>query len=150
WFSQANYIFSRLGIRSNLGDCVFIEDILFKIELKRDYMIGKRKIPPEAYLFICPTHNFRVGPMAFKMPECPAYWSFDPSGIERLTAEQAFELGFPTLCFATQVHWRSYDDSVYAGLREFHQAKGFDPDSQDVARHLGHTLYQLSSAAEGP
>ncbi|KAJ7755486.1 hypothetical protein B0H16DRAFT_715739 [Mycena metata] len=39
---------------------------------------------------------------------------------------------------------RSWDASVYAGLRKFHRAKGFDPDSQDVARHLGYPLYQVS------
>ncbi|KAJ7906966.1 hypothetical protein B0H13DRAFT_2332925 [Mycena leptocephala] len=32
---------------------------------------------------------------------------------------------------------------VYAGLRQFHRAKGFDPDSQDVA---GYPIYQLHRA----
>ncbi|KAJ6486628.1 hypothetical protein C8R45DRAFT_930264 [Mycena sanguinolenta] len=30
------------------------------------------------------------------------------------------------------------------GLHRFHQAKGFDLDSQDVAQHLGYPLYKLS------
>ncbi|KAJ7670177.1 hypothetical protein DFH06DRAFT_1373052, partial [Mycena polygramma] len=75
-------------------------------------------------------------------PDCPAYCSLDPSGVERLTTEQAIELEFPTLQFRTQILGKYWDDSVYAGLRKFHQAKGFDPDSQDVARHLGYPLYQ--------
>ncbi|KAJ7111773.1 hypothetical protein C8R44DRAFT_882828 [Mycena epipterygia] len=43
-----------------------------------------------------------------------------------------------------------WDASVYAGLRQFHRAKGFDPESQDVARLLGHPLFQISSKFEPP
>ncbi|KAJ7775423.1 hypothetical protein B0H16DRAFT_44509 [Mycena metata] len=45
---------------------------------------------------------------------------------------------------------RSWDASDYAGLRQFHRAKGFDPDSQEVALHLGHRLFQLSKDANSP
>ncbi|KAJ7804744.1 hypothetical protein B0H14DRAFT_3869068 [Mycena olivaceomarginata] len=38
--------------------------------------------------------------------------------------------------------------NVYAALRQFHQAKGFDPDSQDVAWRLGYPLFQLPSAVD--
>jgi hypothetical protein len=48
-----------------------------------------------------------------------------------------------------EVWGKSWDASVYTGLRQFHQAKGFDPDSQDVARHLGQPLYQLLSETDG-
>ncbi|KAJ7669891.1 hypothetical protein DFH06DRAFT_1125301 [Mycena polygramma] len=54
------------------------------------------------------------------------------------------ELGFPPLQFNTEFRGRSWDSSVYAGLAKFHLAKGFDPYSQDVARHLGHPLFQPS------
>ncbi|KAJ7448414.1 hypothetical protein FB451DRAFT_1289209 [Mycena latifolia] len=43
-----------------------------------------------------------------------------------------------------RVEGYSWDGSVYTGLRQFHQGKGFDADSQDVARQLGYPLYQLS------
>ncbi|KAJ7446090.1 hypothetical protein FB451DRAFT_791228 [Mycena latifolia] len=43
-----------------------------------------------------------------------------------------------------------WDTRVYAGLRQFHKAKGFEPCSQDLARHLGHPLFQLSSGVEAP
>ncbi|KAJ7107486.1 hypothetical protein C8R44DRAFT_597450, partial [Mycena epipterygia] len=66
-----------------------------------------------------------------------AYWSLDPSGAQSLTPEEADRLGFPSIKASTEVRTRSWDASVYAGLRKFHEAKGFDPDSQDVARHLG-------------
>ncbi|KAJ7223406.1 hypothetical protein GGX14DRAFT_427443 [Mycena pura] len=73
-----------------------------------------------------------------------AYWSLDPAGIERLSAEDAKDLGFPAIKLKMRAYGQSWNDSVYDGLREFHQAKGFDPDSQDVARHLGHSLYEVS------
>ncbi|KAJ7927327.1 hypothetical protein B0H13DRAFT_1598805 [Mycena leptocephala] len=82
------------------------------------------------------------------MPDCPAYWSLDPSGAERLSPEEAAELGFPSIRSLTSIYIDSWDADVYAALRQFHRAKGFDPDSQDVARHLGYPLYQLPSAVD--
>ncbi|KAJ7679410.1 hypothetical protein DFH06DRAFT_975168, partial [Mycena polygramma] len=99
---------------------------------------------PLGYLFLCPTEHFRTGASSFRWPECPAYWSLDPSGMERLNTEEATRLGFPSIEFTTQLRFVYWEASVYAGLRQFHQAKGFDPDSQDVARHLGEPLYQLT------
>ncbi|KAJ7917064.1 hypothetical protein B0H13DRAFT_1524924, partial [Mycena leptocephala] len=71
------------------------------------------------------------------------YWSLDPLGAERLSPGEATELGFPSIELDTAIFADSWDASVYAALRQFHRAKGFDPDSQDVARHLGYPLYQL-------
>ncbi|KAJ7669876.1 hypothetical protein DFH06DRAFT_962917, partial [Mycena polygramma] len=70
-------------------------------------------------------------------PDCPAYWCLEPSGAHPLSKEEATEHGFPTLQFSAKFGGYSWDSSVYAGLAKFHQAKGFDPYSQDVARHLG-------------
>ncbi|KAJ7238621.1 hypothetical protein C8J57DRAFT_1246324 [Mycena rebaudengoi] len=38
----------------------------------------------------------------------------------------------------------SWDELVYAGIREFHQAKAFDPYSQGLARELGYPLFEAS------
>ncbi|KAJ7223421.1 hypothetical protein GGX14DRAFT_328709, partial [Mycena pura] len=70
-----------------------------------------------------------------------AYWSLDPAGLKRLSSQDAKGLGFPAIELKMRAHGHSWNGSVYDGLREFHQAKGFDPDSQDVARHLGYPLY---------
>lgn len=121
-----------------------------------DYVSCEIRIPPPShgiasgFLFLCPTEHFRIGPSSFCWPDCPAYWSLDPSGVERLTAEEATDLGFPSLEFYTTVSVRSWDASVYAGIREFHQAKGFDPESQDVARYMGYPLYQLFDERDPP
>ncbi|KAJ6462961.1 hypothetical protein C8R45DRAFT_940621 [Mycena sanguinolenta] len=96
------------------------------------------------FLFLSPQEDFQVGPSSFRWPDCPAYWSLDASGAERLTLEDAANLGFPSFVLSTKIQIFSSDARVYAGLRQFHEAKSFHLDSQDVARHLGHPLYQLS------
>jgi hypothetical protein len=105
---------------------------------------------PEGYLFLCPILDLQPSPGSFQWPECPAYWSLDPSGLERLSTEEASDLGFPSIEFTMWVHGCGCDESVYAGLRTFHKGKAFDPDTQDVARGLGYPLYQLSSELESP
>ncbi|KAJ7134150.1 hypothetical protein C8R46DRAFT_874175, partial [Mycena filopes] len=76
-------------------------------------------------------------------PDSPVYWSLDPLGIERLSADEAACLGFPSPIMTTEIFGQSWNASVYAGLRQFHAAKGFNPDRQDVALHLGHPLYEV-------
>ncbi|KAJ6566398.1 hypothetical protein B0H19DRAFT_1066706 [Mycena capillaripes] len=93
------------------------------------------------FLFLCPEKDFQNGPSAFCWPRFPAYWSLDPSGVQRLSAEEATDFGFPFLELTARIGGRSYNKSVYAGVREFQRAKGFDPESQDVARDLGYSLF---------
>ncbi|KAJ7654808.1 hypothetical protein B0H14DRAFT_2283941, partial [Mycena olivaceomarginata] len=71
------------------------------------------------------------------------YWALHPSGVERLSWEDAASLGFPRIGILEYAGGRSWDARVYEGLCQFHQAKGFDPDSQEVALHLGQPLYEL-------
>ncbi|KAJ7877100.1 hypothetical protein B0H14DRAFT_2280794, partial [Mycena olivaceomarginata] len=98
---------------------------------------------PDAYLFVCPTKHLQTGPTSFQWPECPAYWSLDPSGTERLSVNEATRFGLPSVYRVAICEGNSWDGSFYAGLRKFHEAKGFDPESQDVARHLDQPLWQV-------
>ncbi|KAJ7669885.1 hypothetical protein DFH06DRAFT_1372259 [Mycena polygramma] len=139
WLSQSNHIFKRCQIRSNFEDYVLVNTIDFRVEIS-----AAAEEIPMGFLFLCPAGVFRAGPSSWRWATCPAYWSLEPSGAHPLSREEAMELGFPTLHFRAEVWGRSWDSSVYAGLAKFHQAKGFDPYSQDVARHLGYTLYQPS------
>jgi hypothetical protein len=106
--------------------------------------------PPTGYLFLFPSKDLRTASSSFKWPECPAYWSLDPLGVERLSTAEATSLRFPSIQLTIDVGGYSWDASVYAGLRQFHQAKGFDADSQDVARHIGDPLYQLAGEVDAP
>ncbi|KAJ7153835.1 hypothetical protein C8R46DRAFT_1228126 [Mycena filopes] len=139
WLLQANYVFSSLHIESNLEDYVLLLEVEFKVTVS--HPSGNC---PQGYLFLCPKQDFQVPSTMFRWPACPAYWSLDASGDERLSTEEATQLGFPLLELATQLEGVSWDTSVYAGLRQFHRAKGFDPERQDVARHLGDRLFCLS------
>jgi hypothetical protein len=108
-------------------------------------ILASTERPPTGFLFLCPPEDFETSSSSFRWPVCPAYWSLDPSGAGRLTLEEATWLGFPALDCTTEIYGYYWDTNVYEGLRKFHRAKGFDPDTQDVARHLGHPLYQLLS-----
>ncbi|KAF7377028.1 hypothetical protein MSAN_00120900 [Mycena sanguinolenta] len=140
WLSQANNIFRRLNIMANFEDYVVVNRIDFDLNFSQT--TGD---PLEGFLFLCPKEDFRTNPSGFGWPACPAYWSLDPSGVDRLSPEEAMRLGFPSLHLITQAYGDYWDASVYQGLRQFHQSKGFDPYSQDVARHLGYPFFRLSS-----
>ncbi|KAJ6512529.1 hypothetical protein C8R45DRAFT_890260 [Mycena sanguinolenta] len=139
WLSQAHHIFTSLQVVSNFHDYVLSHRIDFTLTLStiKPNMSG-------GFLFLCPPEEFQTGRCSFKWPNCPAYWSLNCSGAERLTSEDAISLGFPSFQLSTELEGYSWNASVYAGLRQFHQAKGFDPDSQALARHLGYPLYQFS------
>ncbi|KAJ7776704.1 hypothetical protein B0H14DRAFT_3587707 [Mycena olivaceomarginata] len=108
WISQANYIFARLQITSNYEDYV------------------PSQSTPKGYLFVCPTEDFLTGtiPISFRWPACPAYWSLDPAGAERLSVEHAIQLGFPLVELSTDVWGLSWDPRVYAGLSVFQAGQG--------------------------
>jgi hypothetical protein len=104
---------------------------------------------PHGYLFLCPSQDLQgISPSKFRIPACPAYSSLDPSGAQPLGSEEAGRLGFPSFTVHMSVLTTSWDDLVYAGIREYHQAKGFDPYSQDVARDLGYPLYEICGKSD--
>ncbi|KAJ7160335.1 hypothetical protein C8R46DRAFT_905875 [Mycena filopes] len=161
WLSQANHIFSSLGITFDLGDygtcmiiyslcpvtcsiaIVLVDGVQFKITLSHPWPLCT-----PGYLFLCPPAEFQIGAASYRWPESPAYWTLDPTGAHRLSTEEATILGFPEFELDTSISGLSWDTSVYAGLRKFHAAKGFNPDSQDVALHLGEPLYVLTHGAQ--
>ncbi|KAJ6462910.1 hypothetical protein C8R45DRAFT_524476 [Mycena sanguinolenta] len=145
WLSQANHIFHRLNIRSNFEDYVAVNCIYFYLNVRQS-----TENPPPAFLFLCPKEDFRTGPSSFGWPPCMGYWSLDLFGVDRLSPEEATRLGLPPFNLCIQAFGSSWDATVYEGLRQFHEAKGFDPYSQDVARHLHLPLYQVSVQIEAP
>ncbi|KAF7353178.1 hypothetical protein MSAN_01505400 [Mycena sanguinolenta] len=143
WVAQANHIFAELEEVAHVEDYVCIDEVQFMLRIADKHHI------PGGYLFVCPPQDFRTGTEphvnVYQWPACPAYWSLDPSGADRLSTEDARILGFPTIHIETTMSGFSRDHSVYKGLRRFHEGKGFDPDSQEVARKLGYPLYEVLS-----
>ncbi|KAF7353115.1 hypothetical protein MSAN_01498800 [Mycena sanguinolenta] len=141
WLAQASRIFAELEEGAHVEDYICIGYLQFSLRIA-----NKRDIP-EGYLFVCPPQDFctELHAHLYQWPACPAYWSLDPSGADRLSMEDARILGFPSIHIETVVHGYSWDCSVYKGLRRFHEGKGFDPDSREVARQLGYPLFEVSS-----
>ncbi|KAJ7664170.1 hypothetical protein B0H17DRAFT_952261, partial [Mycena rosella] len=104
---------------------------------------------PAGYLFLGPLEELQSDePNRYKHPDCAAYWSLDPSGAQRLSTEEAENLGFPSIELKVLLYLQFWDARVYEGLRQFHEGKGFDPYSQDIARHLEYPLFQFSEWLE--
>jgi hypothetical protein len=100
---------------------------------------------PSGHLFLCPLAELQAEDLTcFRIPDCGAYWSLDPSGVDRLSDEAAGDLGFPTIEFEMHILVQTWDGSVYEGIRQFHEAKGFDPHSQEVVIELWWPLLQVS------
>lgn len=97
------------------------------------------------YLFLCPVAEVCSGnPPRVRLPDCPFYWSLDPTGAGRLT-HYVQDLGFPIIDIEMEVMGHSWDGMAYGGLAQFHYGKGFHPYSQNVARNLGFSPYQVSA-----
>ncbi|KAK6977409.1 hypothetical protein R3P38DRAFT_3473631 [Favolaschia claudopus] len=142
WMSQANHIFDHLDVL--LSDCeryVLVADI--RVTIKIRWRRNRCNTSPEGYLFLCPPQYCLAGPAAVKIPERPWYWSLDPYGAEKLNEEKATELGFPTIQPDITIRATKWDKFAYNGLIQFHEGKGFDPYSQDVAIELKEPLFEL-------
>ncbi|KAJ6619647.1 hypothetical protein B0H10DRAFT_2025491 [Mycena sp. CBHHK59/15] len=140
WLVQANHIFHSLDIASNVENYAFVHIVEYWLEFS-----APTHDLPSGYLFLCPLADLQSDlPTCFRIPDCPAYWSLDPSGTARLCPAEARNLGFPDIKFGMEVFGRSWDGGVYDGIRQFHEAKGFVPDSQEVALTLGCPLYQVA------
>ncbi|KAJ7266593.1 hypothetical protein C8J57DRAFT_1510706 [Mycena rebaudengoi] len=137
WFSQANYIFNRFGIESKRGEYVLVDSIDYRVRFK------SAEVPSKGFLFLAPLQELQTQHARFHNPECLAYWSLDSSGAQRLGKLEAERLGFPALQVLVEAGGWSWDEGTYIGLRDFHSGKGFDPHSQDVARHLRFPFYNL-------
>lgn len=64
--------------------------------------------------------------------------------------EDAANFGFPFVELYIEFTARSWDTSIHAGLCRFLQGKGFDPDSQNAARHPRCQSYQSSNELLNP
>ncbi|KAJ7050655.1 hypothetical protein C8F01DRAFT_1067498 [Mycena amicta] len=138
WLPQANYILRSLGIHSKYEKYGIVSGIEYLVSFDPKVVPSP---PKQAYLFLCPLEDMRSSEGRFVHPNMAAFWSLDPSGRTRLSHWNATMFGLPTLSFKMKVWARSWTEGMYSALREFHAGKGFDPDSQDIAKELGVPLY---------
>ncbi|KAJ7651294.1 hypothetical protein FB45DRAFT_34403 [Roridomyces roridus] len=147
WISQANHIFKRLGVVSKYEDYAVVDSVQVTFYMLNTAEHCAQDVSPR-YFFLCPLEDFSRTQNSFALPENLWFWSFDPSGNTRFTGKDAANHGFPPVKVDMEIWLHSWDASVYDALRKVHSAKGFDPDSQEVAIHLGYPLCQLGSEEE--
>ncbi|KAF7337233.1 hypothetical protein MSAN_02275700 [Mycena sanguinolenta] len=147
WLAQANHIFAELDEVTHAEDYgTSLTGCARSLFINRSTLATP--VSPLAraiYSFVLPREfrtNTEPDANSYQWPACPAYWSLDPSGADRLSTEDAKSLGFPAIHIETSVVGKSWDHSVYEGLQRFHEGKGFDPEGREVARRLGCPLFE--------
>ncbi|KAJ7642213.1 hypothetical protein FB45DRAFT_902041 [Roridomyces roridus] len=143
--SQANHTFKRLQEISG-GDAHLLIDKLYIVATIATPASNKGH--SRGYLFLPPAVDFLTNANFFRWPECPWFWTLDPTGRDRLSAEDARGQGFPAVHMHMTFRGKSWDTSVYKALRTFHNFQGFGPDSQELGIHLGQPLFELSGERE--
>jgi hypothetical protein len=158
WLGHVNHVFSCLQITSEFENyCTFsthdwiqvklvcvavVQNLLLRIQVWEEIPCG--------YLFLRPETDFRIGVSSFRWPDCPTYWSRDPSGVQRLSTEEAERLGYPSIELTLLACGRQSSDGISAGLRQFHRGQGFEfdrnsEDRQDVAHHPREPPFRLGT-----
>ncbi|KAJ7089923.1 hypothetical protein C8R44DRAFT_861348 [Mycena epipterygia] len=147
WLSQANmWVGPDTGSRTDswgmidMITCHIVVDPVFEDKLPRD------GTTVETHLFIAPLKvRHQAGRCSLALPESGLcyYWALDSGGKTQLSQKECDSLGLPRLQFKLipwATFWQSYH---YNAIRDFHQAKGFDPDGLDVTRLLGLPIVQM-------
>ncbi|KAJ7489144.1 hypothetical protein FB451DRAFT_683398 [Mycena latifolia] len=151
WLMQANYIFAKLGIKTNFEAFKLIKNVEYSLSWCAPEALGNGALPcigaikSDAYLFLCPrTSLLGKDSSEFRYPESPVYyWSLDPTGNARLSYDDRLSLGLPELELHITYAGYFWSEAVYGAVREFQKAKGFDPYTPEAARHLGIPIYGL-------
>ncbi|KAK6991873.1 hypothetical protein R3P38DRAFT_2803562 [Favolaschia claudopus] len=139
--SQAGYVLSQLGLDFDVCSVVRRISVYATIHPSNPSI-------DEAELFLPPLSAFLTpNGTHVQYPTQQPYW-FDPMRQEPLSGEEAEDLGLPAIELRIVVQTVYLDKSTLEHLREFHRGKGFDPDSQDIAKHLGHPLYYFGKEGD--
>ncbi|KAJ6452337.1 hypothetical protein C8R47DRAFT_288880 [Mycena vitilis] len=145
WLSQANWCFERFlrpAVEGVLDERFFLcHSVAVQIGIESDH--EPLKLPKLPYLFLDRlTGELVDGKFFARIPPLRElfYWSFDLDGGRRLDDSAAELLRLPRVSSWIWTGGSSWTASQYRAIREVHKAKGFDPDSSDVAISLGYPL----------
>ncbi|KAK6984914.1 hypothetical protein R3P38DRAFT_3230938 [Favolaschia claudopus] len=132
---------------SDLTLTSLLSAVVSSIEVKAIIHPSKPSIS-DAVLFLPPISMFFTPDRSsIRYPTEQPFW-FDPLGMEPLSAAQAKVLGLPEVEITIIVESQYLDQSGLEAVREFYRAKGFDPDSQDLAKHLENPLYYFGNEGD--
>ncbi|KAF7347102.1 hypothetical protein MVEN_01464300 [Mycena venus] len=151
WLAQANACFGPTisdgkhkqlyGVIDTLGYAIW-HDPAFQ------HILHPEGIAQEVSLFVAPlVIKFEGSRVRVDPPQADGlYWSLDPMGNTRLSLEQSDLLRIPRVrhCFFQAAnYWREYH---YGAIRDFAQAKGFDPYAFDLTHSLRFPLAEMESS----
>jgi hypothetical protein len=97
----------------------------------------------DIYLFLFqPKVEVWEGNISIQVPQTKDayYWAFDPSGITRLSDEDAKEIGVPQVLLDTRITGNTWTQQDYEIMDEIQIAQGFNPDTTELANTLGYPL----------
>ncbi|KAJ7757339.1 hypothetical protein DFH07DRAFT_772821 [Mycena maculata] len=141
WLSQANR-----WVRNYPGGCTqrwgLVDMITCSVVFDREFnhSFSPNGTVSEAHLFVCPLqflisvrdNRYTLAPSDFS----PYFWASGPAGTKLLAPDECDNLGLPRLKLSFQSWGTFWEPYHYSAIQEFHQAKGFDPESLDVTRLL--------------
>ncbi|KAJ7107502.1 hypothetical protein C8R44DRAFT_858004 [Mycena epipterygia] len=146
WLSQANlWIGPNSNNRTDRWGLIDLISCHFAIDPAFEDLFQRDGTPVESHLFVCPLDlRCQAGRYNLALPESDHYyWALDSTGKTRLSQKESDDLGLPRLLFKLTpwaTFWQPYH---YNAIRDFHQAKGFDPDGLDVTHLLGLPVVQM-------
>ncbi|KAK1230809.1 hypothetical protein PQX77_006081 [Marasmius sp. AFHP31] len=155
WLCQAIHVFHVLGIpREEWEGFTLLPNHSITVlglcsygyaQSRRNY--DYRSDPPY-YLFVQPPPQLPdTTPDLVSWTQAPAeslyYWSVDPDGNSRMSKAHYMTLGLPCFRnFANQPHvgWKA---EIYDLVRQWQEAKGFDPTTTVFARSMGYPIVEI-------
>ncbi|ESK83405.1 hypothetical protein Moror_15608 [Moniliophthora roreri MCA 2997] len=138
WLAQAYSIFSQLQIPEDKWEDYSIHNDLWLSLRKEEYSQSQGNgtgviIIPPVYLFIqpvpCPSADEQVWRDWVQGKKF--FWSFDPSGAEKITEPLEATLGLPAFTCKMLINNRHWHHSTYDIIENLHIFRGFNPSTAD-------------------
>ncbi|KAJ7235349.1 hypothetical protein C8J57DRAFT_1530782 [Mycena rebaudengoi] len=154
WLAQANHVMEKSCLQANEYSIIVETSLTFSIWPDIDEFtlcgtfITETDIPmDDIYLFLPPV-NIDVSGSHTALLSPPEghgayHWAFDPQGLQRLPEDTWEQLGLPRVHFHASLDAVQWGRTDYDLIGSFHSAKGFEPNSQDVAIELGYPLVDV-------
>ncbi|KAF8174607.1 hypothetical protein K438DRAFT_1848563 [Mycena galopus ATCC 62051] len=147
WLTRAHYLMPQaLSVQSLLIDRVdFSVTVWHPAEafaLRGTFMADAPM--DDLYLFLfSPRIQIIDGCPTVGIPATAYYWSFTPDGSEPLSGEILEDISAPQVLLQAGLVGRSWTERDYQLVRELCLEKGFNPESPDLANHLGYPLAKM-------
>ncbi|KAF7299895.1 hypothetical protein HMN09_00997100 [Mycena chlorophos] len=136
WASQAEYVPAQL----ELDDATSLSNYAPITEFKITVSFQAATVNHNVFLSLAsPDRIFQHDTYIQRV----AYWALDRYGNQPLDATAAHAFGLPDLLIEAIVTVVHYPQTYYEEIKSVHKARGFDPQSADIALSLGYPAFRL-------